>query len=152
MSLATLRPSAASIEKWSAVYTARRTTIQRLLTTGFIAYVLGATYLSLTSRAGNENSRQAKSRMKHGTEGNKPPRVAVSALGITLACAIEAHFSQVDAVFYQRLSRLLQIVIPGMRSREARLLVMHSSLLIFRTAISLYVAALDGKCALSPLD
>jgi ATP-binding cassette subfamily D (ALD) long-chain fatty acid import protein len=52
---------------------------------------------------------------------------------------------QVDAVFYQRLARILRLVIPGLRSKEALLLVMHSSLLIFRTAISLYVAALDGK-------
>ncbi len=55
---------------------------------------------------------------------------------------------QVDAVFYQRLSRILRIVIPSIRSKEAMLLVMHSSLLIFRTAISLYVAALDGKYVL----
>jgi ATP-binding cassette, subfamily D (ALD), peroxisomal long-chain fatty acid import protein len=48
-------------------------------------------------------------------------------------------------VFYQRLSRILRLVIPGLHSKEALLLVMHSSLLIFRTAISLYVAALDGK-------
>jgi ATP-binding cassette subfamily D (ALD) long-chain fatty acid import protein len=60
-------------------------------------------------------------------EAGKPPRVAI------------------DAVFYQRLSRILRLVIPGLRSKEALLLVMHSSLLIFRTAISLYVAALDGK-------
>ena len=52
---------------------------------------------------------------------------------------------QVDAVFYQRLSNILRIVIPGIRSKEAMLLCMHSSLLIFRTVISLYVAALDGK-------
>jgi ATP-binding cassette, subfamily D (ALD), peroxisomal long-chain fatty acid import protein len=51
----------------------------------------------------------------------------------------------VDALFYQRLSTILRIVIPSIRSKEALLLVMHSSLLIFRTAISLYVAALDGK-------
>ena len=50
-----------------------------------------------------------------------------------------------DALFYQRLSRILRIVIPSLRSKEALLLCMHSSLLIFRTVISLYVAALDGK-------
>lgn len=52
---------------------------------------------------------------------------------------------QVDAVFYQRLSGILRIVIPSIRSKEALLLFMHSSLLVFRTMISLYVAALDGK-------
>ena len=51
----------------------------------------------------------------------------------------------VDALFYQRLSRILRIVIPSIRSKEALLLFMHSSLLIFRTVISLYVAGLDGK-------
>lgn len=51
--------------------------------------------------------------------------------------------------FYQRLSTILRIVIPGIRSKEALLLFMHSSLLIFRTAISLYVAALDGKIVAS---
>ena len=55
------------------------------------------------------------------------------------------HPRQVDALFYQRLSRILRIVIPSLRSKEALLLCMHSSLLIFRTVISLYVAALDGK-------
>ena len=52
---------------------------------------------------------------------------------------------QVDDVFYKRLSSILRIVIPGIKSKEALLLCMHSSLLIFRTAISLYVASLDGK-------
>jgi len=52
---------------------------------------------------------------------------------------------QVDDIFYKRLSNILRIVIPGIKSKEALLLCMHSSLLIFRTAISLYVASLDGK-------
>lgn len=58
---------------------------------------------------------------------------------------LEFALMQVDAVFYQRLSHILKIVIPSIRSKEALLLFMHSSLLIFRTVISLYVAALDGK-------
>ena len=58
---------------------------------------------------------------------------------------LSPHDIQVDALFYQRLSRILRIVIPSLRSKEALLLFMHSSLLIFRTVISLYVAALDGK-------
>lgn len=49
-------------------------------------------------------------------------------------------------MFYQRLKELLRIVIPGWRSREAGLLAMHTSFLIFRTMLSLYVADLDGKC------
>jgi hypothetical protein len=52
---------------------------------------------------------------------------------------------QVDAVFYARLAKLLRIVIPSWRSKEAGLLVLHSSFLVFRTLLSLYVADLDGK-------
>lgn len=52
-------------------------------------------------------------------------------------------------MFYQRLSTILKIVIPSLRSKEALLLVTHSALLIFRTVISLYVAALDGRIVAS---
>lgn len=51
-----------------------------------------------------------------------------------------------DALFYRRLSDILKIVIPGLTSKEGLLLVMHSSLLVFRTVLSLYVANLDGVC------
>ena len=61
------------------------------------------------------------------------------------ASATDLTAEQVDDVFYKRLSNILRIVIPGIKSKEALLLCMHSSLLVFRTVISLYVASLDGK-------
>lgn len=66
-------------------------------------------------------------------------------MSVSYLLVLSLPILQVDAVFYQRLGKILRIVIPGIRSKEALLLVMHSSLLVFRTAISLYVAALDGK-------
>lgn len=124
------------IAHFTRLYSQHRPLIQRLLNSAFILYVLGTTYRGLSARP-----TPAKAQ-KHEDKSGKPPKVAV------------------DAVFYQRLSTILRIVIPGIRSKEALLLVMHTrlcstialntsliscSLLIFRTAISLYVAALDGK-------
>ena len=48
---------------------------------------------------------------------------------------------EVDAVFFERLSRLLRIVLPT----NKRKLILHSFFLVFRTILSLYVAALDGQ-------
>ncbi|KAG5460272.1 MAG: ABC transporter transmembrane region 2-domain-containing protein, partial [Olpidium bornovanus] len=52
---------------------------------------------------------------------------------------------EVDRVFFGRLRRLLKVVIPGLRSKEFLLLVVHSGFLVFRTIVSVYVAALDGR-------
>lgn len=52
---------------------------------------------------------------------------------------------EVDAIFFQRLRRLLKIVIPNARSKEAILIITHSIFLVLRTFISLYVAELDGR-------
>lgn len=52
---------------------------------------------------------------------------------------------EVDALFFERLRAILKIVIPGARSKEAMLLLMHTAFLILRTIISLYVAELDGR-------
>lgn len=54
------------------------------------------------------------------------------------------YMLQVDAVFWQRLSRLLRIVLPSYRSKEASLLLLHTFFLVARTALSLYIASLDG--------
>ncbi|RDB28994.1 ATP-binding cassette sub-family D member 2 [Hypsizygus marmoreus] len=120
--------------RFSKAYAVHRPLVQRFLNLAFIIYVLGSTYSGLSTRPSSSSSKQGKGKGKAKPDANesaKPPRVAV------------------DALFYQRLSAILRIVIPSIRSKEALLLVMHSSLLIFRTAISLYVAALDGKIVAS---
>lgn len=120
------------LDRFSAAYSRHRPTIQRLLNVGFAVWTLGSTYYGLTAKRKDSGQARASSRRKakDGGKGNdsaQPQRV------------------RVDAVFYQRLRVLLRIVIPGIRSKEAMLLIMHSSLLVFRTAISIYVANLDGK-------
>ena len=132
--LSTLRPSPERLAAFFSAYSRNRPAIQRGLTASFVLYVLGTTISSFTSKPSSGQPRPntgrgsgGKGKGKAGGDGGKAPKVAV------------------DAVFYERLSRILRIVIPRLRSKEALLLVMHSSLLIFRTAISLYVAALDGK-------
>src|SRR5690606_28851540 len=52
---------------------------------------------------------------------------------------------ELNREFFQNLWKLLRIVIPGARSKEARLLITHTIFLVIRTLISLYVAELDGK-------
>ncbi|KAL1922656.1 uncharacterized protein VTP21DRAFT_10195 [Calcarisporiella thermophila] len=52
---------------------------------------------------------------------------------------------EVDMVFFKRLVRVLKIVIPGVRSKEFWLLIVHSGFLVLRTLLSVYVAALDGR-------
>ncbi|KIK99783.1 hypothetical protein PAXRUDRAFT_822399 [Paxillus rubicundulus Ve08.2h10] len=114
--------------QFSRVYATHRPLVQRGLTVGFVLYVFLATYQGLAARPASRKGREAKDVSER--EGRT------------------AHVA-VDAVFYRRLGVILRIVIPSIRSKEALLLIMHSSLLIFRTAISLYVAALDGKIVAS---
>ncbi|KAF9023400.1 hypothetical protein BDZ89DRAFT_1018190 [Hymenopellis radicata] len=103
-------------------YSAHRPLIQRIINASFILYVLGSTYRGLSGGADHQERPKRRGKERRST---------------------------VDAVFYQRLAVILRIVIPGARSKEAMLLIMHSSLLVLRTAISLYVAALDGRIVAS---
>lgn len=130
--LSTLRPSRERAVRFYKFYGQHRTGVQRVLTASFITYFLAVTVGGIArARTSDRPSRSGKRSKKGDAQEGRPARVAV------------------DAVFYQRLSRLLRIVIPGLRSREARMLVLYSALLIFRTAISLYVAVLDGKIVAS---
>lgn len=111
----------------AALYSQHRPLIQRCLNLSFTIFILASTARGVSGSGKPSSSSSHKSRKSSKDNGNKPARV------------------QVDAVFWQRLRALLRIIIPGIRSKEALLLAMHTSLLVFRTAISLYVAALDGK-------
>ncbi|KAH8120463.1 ABC transporter transmembrane region 2-domain-containing protein [Phellopilus nigrolimitatus] len=131
-SISSIRPSKAQIAQVTTSYAKHRPVVQRVLTAGFIMYIISSSYLSVSGRMTSpQTNRKGKGKMKADEKQGKHTRVAV------------------DAVFYERLSRILRICIPGLRSKEALLLFYHSSLLIFRTAISLYVAALDGKIVAS---
>ncbi|KAF9229610.1 hypothetical protein BS17DRAFT_723587 [Gyrodon lividus] len=123
-----LRPSDKRTAEFARLYATHRPLVQRGLTVGFVLYVFIAAYQGVAARPAPKKEGKAKDAP---ARDGKPARVAV------------------DAVFYRRLGVILRIVIPSIRSKEALLLVMHSSLLIFRTAISLYVAALDGRIVAS---
>ncbi|KAG8981044.1 hypothetical protein FRC05_003944 [Tulasnella sp. 425] len=125
--LSTMRQNLPTLKELTAHYVRHRPQIQRLITTSFVLYVVGTSYNAFirpgSATGPSKSSRRSK---KDGVDG-RPARV------------------EVDAVFYARLKRLLRIVIPSIRSKEALLLAMHSAFLVFRTVLSLYVADLDGK-------
>jgi ATP-binding cassette subfamily D (ALD) long-chain fatty acid import protein len=146
--LSTLRQrSHPAVAAFANTYATHRPLIQHILTAGFIAHVLASTFSRFLIHPSAPSASKGKGKAREqppSAEAGKPPRVAVCARSSTgFTCLTPLY--QVDAVFYQRLSRIIRLVIPSLRSKEALLLAMHSSLLIFRTAISLYVAALDGK-------
>ncbi|KAF8592024.1 hypothetical protein K439DRAFT_1626527 [Ramaria rubella] len=135
MALFTLRrPNAELIRKYATIYSTHRPLVQRILNIACVVYFVSSCYRGLSSGP-NKGLKHRRTGGEDAAETakftGKQPRVAV------------------DAVFYSRLSGILRIVIPNLRSKEALLLAMHSSLLVFRTAISLYVAALDGKIVAS---
>ncbi|CAO3615135.1 unnamed protein product [Cunninghamella echinulata] len=51
----------------------------------------------------------------------------------------------VDMAFLKQIQRLLKIVMPGVKSKEFGMLVVHSGFLVFRTILSVYIASLDGR-------
>ena len=51
----------------------------------------------------------------------------------------------VDRVFWQRLTKLSKIVLPSMKSREARYIYLLTALLIARTLMSIWLADVNGK-------
>ena len=51
---------------------------------------------------------------------------------------------ELNREFFRALLRLLKILVPGWRSKEARLLISHSFFLVLRTLISVKVASMDG--------
>ena len=58
----------------------------------------------------------------------------------------------VNKIFLKQLLKLLKISIPSVFSKEFLLLVLHTSSLVARTFLSIYVAHLDGRLVKSIVD
>lgn len=117
-------------------YIHHRPTVQRLLTAGFVLYCLGTTYQNLSGKGAKGGTREKIS--KRGRQGESKRQVELIQDG-------KKKVSVSDPLFYVRLKKLIRIVIPSIRSREAAMLALHSAFLLLRTGISLYVADLDGR-------
>lgn len=59
---------------------------------------------------------------------------------------------EVNKVFLKQLLKLLKISIPSVFTREFALLVFHTSSLVARTFLSIYIAHLDGRLVKSIVD
>ncbi|BEI94800.1 uncharacterized protein CcaverHIS019_0703810 [Cutaneotrichosporon cavernicola] len=105
-------------------YMKHRTGVQRVLTAGFVIYCIVAAGVNLTGKGAKDMGERPSSKGRRRKKG----RASVS-----------------DPAFHQRLKKLLRIVIPGIRSREAGMLALHTCFLLARTGLSLYVADLDGR-------
>jgi ATP-binding cassette subfamily D (ALD) long-chain fatty acid import protein len=118
-------------------YLHHRPTVQRLLTAGFVIYCLGTTYQNLSG-----NGAKGGARMKASRRGKASGTLLLLS---RLMVDGKKKVSVSDPLFYVRLKKLIRIVIPSIRSREAAMLALHSAFLLLRTGISLYVADLDGR-------
>ncbi|KAF8758323.1 adrenoleukodystrophy protein [Rhizoctonia solani] len=123
-----------SLADLSQKYAKHRPIIQPILKAAFVAYCLGNTYSNFVRPKGSEDASSGR-RKEKGKPGDEP--------------GTKKERVKVDAVFYARLRHILRIVIPSWRSKEAMMLAIHSSFLVFRTVLSLYVADLDGRIVAS---
>lgn len=113
----------------TALYVKHRTKISRA--------VYLTLFIALVNRIRNAISEQKAAALRQ-RQGN--------VLGTTAnAEGAKRKKVELNREFFQNLFRLLKIVIPGVRSKEMRLLISHTVFLVVRTLISLYVAELDGK-------
>jgi len=110
-------------------YMAHRTGAQRVLTAGFVVFCI-------YSAAGNLLGKYHKPGQETGSSKSRKRSRRKSTTNKT---------SVSDPVFQQNLKRLLRIVIPSLKSRESAMLLLHTVFLVARTALSLYVADLDGR-------
>ncbi|KAJ1680286.1 ATP-binding cassette long-chain fatty acid transporter pxa2 [Spiromyces aspiralis] len=70
---------------------------------------------------------------------------SIAPAGAPTTAASQQGRPQINKLFFDNLRKLVAIAIPGVWSKEFAMLLTHSSFLVFRTALSVYVATLDGE-------
>ena len=152
--------------RFAIKYRQNHAIIQRFLQFGYLSFILISTYKGLNPKkkkpkevedgtsVEKEVGKTGQSGIKGGQDEQRVKQVQQQLMEEEAAASGKrgrkgkkgrAPKVEVDAVFFERLRTLLKIVIPGARSKEAMLLIMHTAFLILRTIISLYVAELDGR-------
>ena len=145
-------------------YQRNYTNIQRGLRASFIAYVMYSMYNGFNpqpkkkaKKAGEAESLSASEQAARSARSSPEEKAAQAALDASVDTGGKggrkgkgkggqrAPRVAVDAVFFERLRRIMRIVIPSAKSKTAGLLILHTFFLVLRTMLSLYVADLDGR-------
>lgn len=124
-------------------YASHRTRISRAVYLTFFLAVANRMRNTINSQKAQAKRRQeaaAAATARGGTTAKTGTAGTDAVTDLTARKKVE-----LNREFFRNLFRLLKIVIPGIKSKEMRLLVSHTVFLVVRTLISLYVAELDGK-------
>ncbi|GAA6023383.1 hypothetical protein JCM10207_002527 [Rhodosporidiobolus poonsookiae] len=135
-------------------YLRHRQRYSNLLMLAFSTYVVHNTYSGLTGGSSRAKKQAQQAQGVQGQPGGVGDAIDKGSAGTANVTSSGSGGRrgkkrgprvEVDALFFQRLSRLLRIVLPSYRSKEASLLLLHTFFLVLRTLLSLYVASLDGS-------
>ena len=115
--------------------TRRASVVVAACASGVILYHAGKKYLLRNSTAPSSAQSSVGEKAQPGEEYVKKKRTPA-----------------VDRMFLKRLLKLLRVSIPGPITKEFILLVLHTSSLVARTFLSIYVATLDGRIVKSIVE
>lgn len=122
------------ISHLTSLYLANRTRISRAVYLTLFVALINRVCNAINEQKAASSQEAAKRADRSGTTGSAPDEDVAS----------KKRRVELNREFFRSLLRLLRIVVPGWRSKEARLLISHSFFLVVRTLISLKVAAMDG--------
>ncbi|GAA94966.1 uncharacterized protein L969DRAFT_78446 [Mixia osmundae IAM 14324] len=135
---------------FAAFYVRHRQAAQHVMTTGFAVWVIGGAAYQMNPKKKSPAAKKKAASQQSLTTTEKEAQDAAATGAASGPKGKRGRRRkgprvEVDAVFFERLKRILAIVIPSLKSKEATLLLLHSCFLVFRTLLSLYVADLDGR-------
>ncbi|KAM7295284.1 ATP-binding cassette sub-family D member 1 [Ixodes scapularis] len=152
------------IEKFSDSHGVPRERITRALAAGiFAAYVIRVGYPIVSNVAGSlkKKARAAQDRISTTSPERTRIKTVTSVTDLALAAvssppvktdsngvgtlASLRSFPAFNKTFVLQLFKLLRIMIPGVRTIETGLLLLHTLSLVSRTFLSIYVARLEGQ-------